>query len=143
MQTMKLIFPLLLLAVLLTAGCQDENPLQGSTGFTGLWTTPGADGDQFIIEFLQDGDSLSGGLYIERVLEIEGPMAILDYKVSGESIFFSIDKTSFEGNDVFADTLYFRGGLDTPNVMNLRLYGCREGLCQDVPLSFVRDASGF
>lgn len=133
-----------LAALLLLAGCQDENPLTKTFSFTGVWETSASEGSAFVFELREVGDSLAGNLYVEDAAGERGePAPLLGGKIRGEKISFTFDFAGAEVYGVPVDTIAFRGTLLAEDVLDMKQWTCWADTCVDVPLYAVRQASGF
>ena len=136
------------LAALLAASCQDENGIDRAESLTGLWTIEPSAAQALVFQWEQDGSDLRGEMYVESFLGTDGPYALSEGSVSNGTVFWSIRPGEVGGTD----SLSFRGDLDTPNVIRGKLTICSEfavddttvtDTCLTVPVTAVRDASGF
>lgn len=128
----------LVLAALFAAACQDENVIPRPESFTGLWSIEAFAAQTLIFEWEQDGSDLRGDMYLETFTGTQGPFPLYEGRVSGETVTWSIRRAELGGTD----SLYFRGDLDTPNVIRAHLTICTDTTIV-YPVTVVRDASGF
>jgi len=141
------------LAALFAASCQDENAIDRAESLTGLWTIEPSAAQSLVFQWEQDGSALRGEMYVESFLGTEGPFPLSEGRVSGGTVTWSIRPGDYGGTD----SLSFRGNVDTPNVIRGNLTVCTEidvidtvmvdttvtDTCLAVPVTAVRDASGF
>ncbi len=82
-------------------GCgEDENALDRSNLYTGLWETQTSSGDLFVWELQHMDDGLlEGVLFVERLGELSDPLPIRNGRVSGGVASFDIDIQAFAEDD--------------------------------------------
>jgi hypothetical protein len=133
-----------LVACLLLAACGDENVLQRSDSYTGLWKSDGLAGTTLLFELRQDGERLEGNLYAPSPTGERGDPSPLRYgTVSGADLFFSV---AFEGGEFAGlpiDTLAFRGKRRTVDVLSMEFYVCAGDTCATYPFLAARQPAGF
>ncbi|MFH1276846.1 MAG: hypothetical protein ABIK65_00480 [Candidatus Eisenbacteria bacterium] len=139
----RALLPLLLAA--LFAGCQDENPLDETFTFTGLWETAALEGSSLLLEFEQRGDLLAGNIYLQDATgEIGDPIPIREGAVRGESVLFTYDFRGETVDGIPVDTVYFRGSRRSGVLVDMARTACwADTNCTEISFTVTRRPAGF